>query len=54
MNTAPNNDVPNAPPRDRKKIIAAVPVPTGRGHGVLTASTMICMVMPMPAPRTTT
>ena len=54
-NTAPNSEVPNAPPSDRKKVTAAVPVPIeSAGTAFWVARIMICMVMPMPAPRTMT
>ena len=55
MNTAPNSDVPKAPPSERKKVTAAVPVPIeSAGTAFWVARTMICMVMPIPAPSTTT
>ena len=55
MNTAPNSAVPNAPPRERKKVTAAVAAPIWVGGTAFwTASTITCMVMPMPAPSTIT
>jgi hypothetical protein len=55
MNTAPKSEVPNAPPSERKKVTAAVPVPIWvAGTAFWVASTMTCMVMPTPAPSTIT
>ncbi len=55
MKTAPNSDVPKAPPSDRKKVTAAVAVPIWVGATAFwVASTMSCMVMPIPAPSTIT
>ena len=55
MKMAPNSEVPKAPPSERKKVTAAVAVPIRRPSTAFwVASTMICMVMPMPAPRTMT
>ena len=52
---APKRDVPQAPPRERKHVTAAVPVPMASvGTAFWVARIMICMVMPMPAPSTTT
>ena len=55
MNTAPNRAVPKAPPSERKKVTAAVAAPIWTaGTAFCTDSTITCMVMPMPAPSTTT
>ena len=52
---APNSEVPKAPPSERKNVTAAVPVPIeSDGTAFWVARIMICMVMPMPAPSTTT
>ena len=54
LNSAPNTATPIDPPTDRKKFTLAVATPMSRaGTADCTASTMTCMTIPSPAPKTT-
>ena len=51
-NRAPNNATPSEPPTARKNVTVDVATPrSARGASFWVASTMICIVKPMPTPR---
>ena len=53
MNSAPTSDAPSVEPICRKKLLAAVAVPTmACGNSFCTMSTRICWPRPMPKPST--